>query len=160
MEESSSEKNFIQLESDHVRLRAEYATWTEAIRGSAALFTKEEVTDDFLEALLLREKQNPTGLPVYPYGVAIPHPEPDVVVRPSIALVTLVDPVPFKMMGSPDEQVLVSIVIALAIPKKDHEQQAMFLASIIERVQDVSWTRRLMEEAKTSTDALMIFNGV
>ncbi|RIV18843.1 PTS sugar transporter subunit IIA [Alicyclobacillaceae bacterium I2511] len=160
MKELSSEEEFVQLKTDHVRLRADYANWTEAIRGSAALFTKEEVTDGFLEALLLREKQYPTGLPVYPYGVAIPHPEPDVVLRPSIALVTLVDPVPFKMMGSPDEEVLVSIVITLALPKKDHEQQATFLAQIIERVQDESWARHLMEEAKTSTDALMIFKSI
>ena len=56
MKELSSEEGFVQLKSDHVRLRAKYANWTEAIRGSAALFTDEEVTSGFLEALLLREK--------------------------------------------------------------------------------------------------------
>ena len=48
-------------------------------------------------------------------GVAIPHTDTGHVIKPAIAIATLENPVTFHMMGTPDEEVPVEIVIMLAV---------------------------------------------
>lgn len=79
------------------------------------LFENGYVKDTYTQAVLHREITYPTGLPARVAGVAVPHTDTEHVIKPAIAIATLVNPIPFYMMGSPDVEVKVEIIIMLAI---------------------------------------------
>ena len=83
------------------------------------LIAMGKVKADYVEALIDRERTMPTGLPLGPINVAVPHSDPAHVVAPAVALATLTKPVSFASMDEPDEQLPVQIVIALALNDKD-----------------------------------------
>ncbi|MGI6366657.1 MAG: PTS sugar transporter subunit IIA [Bacillota bacterium] len=101
---------------------------------SDLLYTHGYVKDSFPEALLKREKEFPTGLLTSSVGIAIPHTDIDHVIRPAIAIATMVEPVTFQVMASPDETVPVHVVILMAIHKP--EAQLSMLQKIIEMIQN------------------------
>lgn len=72
------------------------------------------VRDTFGDALLAREKEFPTGLPT-PLPVAIPHTEPEHVLRPALAAVLLDPPVEFGEMGGADRTVAVRLAVVLMV---------------------------------------------
>ena len=74
--------------------------------------------DSYLEAVLEREKKMPTGLVTQAFGIAIPHSDPEHVNRSAIAIALLNEPVTFKNMASPEEDVPVRLVLLLAIAEK------------------------------------------
>lgn len=79
------------------------------------LFEHGFVKDSYTQAVVDREKVFPTGLPARKAGVAIPHTDTIHVIKPAIAIATLANPIPFSMMGSPDTEIQVEIVIMLAV---------------------------------------------
>lgn len=72
------------------------------------------VRDTFGDALLAREKEFPTGLPT-PLPVAIPHTDPEHVLRPALAAVLLDPPVEFGEMGGADRTVAVRLAVVLMV---------------------------------------------
>ncbi|WNS81027.1 PTS sugar transporter subunit IIA [Domibacillus sp. DTU_2020_1001157_1_SI_ALB_TIR_016] len=108
------------------------------------LHTHQYVKESFLEAVLKREEIYPTGLPLSKMGVAIPHTDSEHVLKPAIAVSVLQNPVVFNMMGSPDTQISVDIVLMLAIsdPKK---QLAM-----LQRLMNVFQDEQAMEAIKNA----------
>jgi PTS system galactitol-specific IIA component len=84
-------------------------------RIAMALVERGYALASFADAIVAREKEFPTGLPVEVTGVAIPHCDMEHVIRPAIAVGTLTHPVDFGVMGSVDETVPVDIIIMLAI---------------------------------------------
>ena len=119
------------------------------------LFEGGYVTSDFVESVLEREKQFPTGLPTLPYGVAIPHTDTDKVVESKIAFATLKEPVSFTVMGSSGIEIGVKIVFMLAL--KDAESQLSTLQKLIELVQDKESLTRL-NGVKSARQLNAIFN--
>ncbi len=101
------------------------------------------VKDSFEKAALVREKRSPTGLPFAPWAVALPHAEPEHVVRPAIAVATLASPVAFRQMGSPAVTVPVSIVVMPAFTEK--EQAAASLSGLITLLQAEETRVRLVQ---------------
>jgi len=79
------------------------------------LQTKGFVKDSYIQAVLERERTYPTGLQAKVAGVAVPHTDTDHVNHPAIAIATLANPITFHVMGSPEDQVPVEIVIMLAV---------------------------------------------
>ena len=93
----------------------------EIIRKLGKLLLEEKyVKDSFVEAVLDREKIFPTGLQTTTIGFAIPHTDAEHVLKSTVAIATLKSPVTFMAMGSPEDEISVSIVMMLAIsdPKK------------------------------------------
>lgn len=93
----------------------------EIIRKLGKLLLEEKyVKDSFVEAVLDREKIFPTGLQTTTIGFAIPHTDAEHVLKSTVAIATLKSPVTFMAMGSPEDEISVSIVMILAIsdPKK------------------------------------------
>jgi PTS system galactitol-specific IIA component len=85
-------------------------------------FVEEAYADDAWR----REQRFPTGLPTAPIPVAIPHADPDHVLRPALAVGLLANEVAFDQMGSdPPLPLAVRIVFLLAL--KEREQEAVFL---------------------------------
>lgn len=63
------------------------------------------VRDSFLNAILIRENKFPTALPLEPYIVAIPHVEPEHVIKPFIAASRLKNTIEWREMAA-NENVL------------------------------------------------------
>ena len=79
------------------------------------LYKNGYVKDTFINAVLERERNSPTGLPTQPLGVALPHIACEYVERTAIAVGLLSKPVEFFIMGALDKTVDVSLVFLMAI---------------------------------------------
>lgn len=80
------------------------------------------VKPSFADAVLSREAQLPTGLPLGgDDNVAIPHTDPEHVLKPGLAFATLVEPVAFSNMEDPDEKLQVRLVFLMALNDKDKQ---------------------------------------
>ncbi len=93
------------------------------------------VRPSYADAVVKREATMPTGLPLgRAVNVAIPHTDPEHVIRPGVALGVLSAPVDFANMEEPDEWVPVGVVFLLAIDDKN--KQIDMLQQIMEAIQD------------------------
>jgi PTS system galactitol-specific IIA component len=93
------------------------------------------VRSSYADAVVKREATMPTGLPLgRAVNVAIPHTDPEHVIRPGVALGVLSAPVDFANMEEPDELVPVGVVFLLAIDDKN--KQIDMLQQIMEAIQD------------------------
>ena len=111
---------------------------------SEQLRCKGKVLDGFEEALLEREENYPTGLLVGDINVAIPHVDHKYVKESEILLCTLENPIPFRRMDMPDEEVEVSIIILLAIDSPDGHLE--ILRKIDKFVQNQEVLRKMFKE--------------
>lgn len=92
------------------------------------------VEGGFVEAVLEREKEFPTGLPTKAVEIALPHTEAEYVRTSKMAVGVLRTPVDFQMMGSPESLVHAKIVFLLAIGEK--ESQVIALQQLVQLFQD------------------------
>lgn len=111
---------------------------------SSLLINEGIVKDSFKDAIKEREQEFPTGLPLRDIGVAIPHTDSIHVIRQSIAIGILKQPVKFRIMGgSEDELVEVKIMFMLAI--KDPHKQVEFLQALVNLMQEDQKIIHLLE---------------
>jgi galactitol PTS system EIIA component len=99
---------------------------------SRQLNLKSFVNEEFEENIIIREREFPTGLPMDGYKAALPHTYPRYVNKSVICIAALKKPVKFFVMGSPEETILVHVIIMLAI--KDSTHQVDTLKQLINNV--------------------------
>lgn len=110
------------------------------------------VAPSYKAAVLHREAKLPTGLPLSDdLAVAVPHTDPEHVLRPGIAIATLATPVAFRSMEEPDDSLPVRVVFALAL--KDKNEQIEMLQMIASMLQDPDRIEQLIA-AQTQTALL------
>lgn len=97
--------------------------------------------ESFVEALIERERQFPTGLPTRGMCVAIPHTDVEHVIAPTISVTRLASPLVFGEMGGNDRTVEVELVLVLAM--KDKSSQLGLLQSLIGAFSDVDFMASL-----------------
>ena len=115
----------------------------DALRQLGSAVTREGYAkESYVQALLERERDYPTGLDVNGYGVAIPHTSVDHVNRPGIAIAVLNRPVTFIQMGTDDETVGVRILFMLAVV--DPDKHIDELQRILEIIQDTGVLEALL----------------
>ncbi|MHA7883497.1 PTS sugar transporter subunit IIA [Nitratireductor rhodophyticola] len=113
------------------------------------------VKDSFADAVLAREATMPTGLPLgHAVNVAVPHTDPEHVVKPGIALATLKKPVTFANMEDPDEPVDVGLVFLMALNDKD--RQIEMLQEIIATIQSEEAISGLMQASSLDDVAAVL----
>jgi PTS system galactitol-specific IIA component len=112
------------------------------------------VHDSWLEAVIAREKDFPTGLPMV-IPVAIPHTESVHVKADGFGFFRLENPVVWGEMGSVDEKVSVSMLFPLLITNP--KDQVDLLMSVIDKLQAPGFLESLMD-AKTD-DAIIEILG-
>lgn len=108
----------------------------QAIRQVAGrLLEAGYVCDTFSEAVLDRERTIPTGLPLSGrYHAAIPHTDVEHVKKAGIGMATLIRPVVFKNMVSPEEPVDVRLVFVLALDQpKSQIEMLQEVAQVLQR---------------------------
>lgn len=107
------------------------------------LFSAGKVKETFKEAVLAREKEYPTGLPLGNYNIAMPHTFAQHVVEPAIAVAKLETPVIFTEMGTMDTELPVSLIMMMAV--SEPKEQVGLLKKILQVFSDNEVLQELME---------------
>ncbi|MFI3284202.1 MAG: PTS sugar transporter subunit IIA [Erysipelotrichaceae bacterium] len=97
----------------------------------------------YLQAIKDRESQFPTGLPVLPYAIAIPHTYPEHIAKNGIGVIRLNEPVEFNQMGSMDTKLSCKYIFPIFLEGK---LQVDALSSLMQLFQDAEFLN-LMEKA-------------
>lgn len=97
---------------------------------STLLIEKGYVKNSFREAIVKREEKYPTGLRTIPYHVAIPHTDPENIIKPFIAVIRPEHALEFFEMGTDDQTVDARMLFLLGLKKA--EGQAPLLSKLIE----------------------------
>lgn len=113
-----------------------------------ALMREGYTKDSYIDALIAREKDYPTGLDIDGIGVAIPHTDVSHVNRAGIAIGVLKHPVTFIQMGTDDEEVRVRLVFMLAVV--DPGAHIDELQRVLAVIQDTDVLERLLEAEDTA----------
>jgi len=98
------------------------------------MLTKGYVKDSYVQAVLEREKNLPTGLSIGDFCVAIPHTDSGHVNQSNIAIATLKNASIFHSMVNPDEKLSVELVFLLAV--KDPNLQIQLLKNLMSLFQN------------------------
>lgn len=114
------------------------------------------VKNSFKDAIIEREKVFPTGLPVEPIGVAIPHCDSKHVNKAGIAFVRFKDDVKFTNMDGEGE---VDVKIAFVLIVKEKEKQVGVLQKLMQVVTDKDILLNLYNE-KNKQELINILEGV
>jgi PTS system galactitol-specific IIA component len=101
---------------------------------AAHLYSKKLVAENYIDLLLNREAEYPTGLPSEPIAVAIPHADRDSVYESTILVARLESEVDFHRMDMPEATVGVKLIFMLAIGCND--KQLTMLQEVMKVVQD------------------------
>ncbi len=120
---------------------------TELLRKlSFKLLEEGYVKESFEEAVIEREKVYPTGLPTPGIMVAIPHTNPEHVLKPVILFANLKKPVMFKEMGEGTNDIPAELVFMLAVenPSKQIE--------ILKNLMGIFSKKEVLLSIKESTD--------
>lgn len=129
-----------------VTTKQEFKDWEECYKNLAIMLEKEKkVKPGYGESVLKREKSFPTGLQITPnIGIAIPHScDPSFSIEPSIAVALLAKPLEVSSMAQPEEKVMVSVVLMLAlVGSEDH---LVMLQHMMEIFQDEVLLQNLLE---------------
>lgn len=147
-----------QIEREAIETRVDAASSEEVIRLLAGRLEKlGYVRPSFADAVLAREARMPTGLPMgRDSNVAVPHTDPEHVLKPGIAIATLAHPVDFANMEDPEEAVPVGLVFMLALNDKD--KQIEMLQQIMLTIQDETLSQKLLD-AGTADELLALLDG-
>lgn len=103
-------------------------------RLAGLLIDKGYARESFAEAVIRREQSFPTGLATEIFGVAMPHTDPEHIIKPGISFGLLENPVEFRLMENPQAAVKVKLVFMLAI--KSPEEQIKMLQSLVSLFRD------------------------
>ena len=117
------------------------------VKLSEPLVKLRLVKDSFLDGVISRERKFPTGLPTEPFGVAIPHTDPEHVLKNAISVGVLKSPVKFIIMGTDDESVDVRLIFLLAL--NESQKQLNILKNITEIIRDEKRLKNWLTLSKT-----------
>ncbi|EPL3437831.1 PTS sugar transporter subunit IIA [Citrobacter freundii] len=113
--------------------------------SSIFLQLKEQgfVRSSFLEAIVAREKAYPTGLPTLPVAIALPHTDPQHVIRPFISVTRLAQPLAWHEMGNDDNTLYVHFIVLLGFV--DHNSHLTALQKLMDCLADEDVVQTLRE---------------
>ena len=97
----------------------------------------------YVQALIEREKDFPTGINMGNIGIAIPHTDKEHVIKGAVAIGVLKEPVHFYQVGTNDENVEAKLIFMLAV--KDPKEHLVFLQRILMVLQDQEVLKQLIE---------------
>ncbi len=123
---------------------------------SLYLQEKGMVLPTYVDAVLNREKVFPTGLPTIPFPVAIPHGDPEHVIRPCIVVAKPRVAIEFGEMASINGKVKARYIFMLVIKKA--EDQIVLLQSMIDMFMNKEAMYRL-DEAKTKKEIIEVLSS-
>lgn len=127
------------IKDELINIAKEDLDYKEVIKYLGETFLKKEyIKEEYITDVLTREESFPTGLELKNMGIAIPHANPDNVLRNGISILKLKNSVRFSNMET-GEDVYVSIAFMLALKDpNDHLKmlQSLFIMFQKEEVMD------------------------
>jgi PTS system galactitol-specific IIA component len=107
------------LRKDCIIESLEATTREEALtKMGTLLLSKGYVKDSFIPAILERERNYPSGVPMEGHKIAIPHTDAEHVNESTILFARLAKPVEFSCMGEPNEKIQVQLISMFALKEK------------------------------------------
>ncbi len=133
---------FLNLPENDIFLGIEAESSEEALAiVCAKLLDEGKIKEGYLEAILAREAEYPTGLDLEGINVAIPHTDWIWSNTTQLVVATFAEPVTWHSMEDPDETVDVSMMIMSLFDDPSHQIEA--LTKIMGVVQDQGLVARL-----------------
>ena len=141
------------LEESFIHINLEAESSNEVIEVlSDSLYAAGMVGSKYAEDTIAREMEHPTGLPTKPFSIAFPHADAQGVSQSALAVALLKEPVTFRNMGDPEEDLLVEIVIMLANKEPEEQIETLrSLATLFGQPEKLSELRALTEPGKVVT---------
>lgn len=121
------------------------------------MLSKTYVKEDYVDSVLERERNLPTGLDTGSVCVAIPHTDSQHVNKSSFGVATLKNPVEFNMMVNPQKKLGVDIVFLLAV--KDPNSQVELLKDLMSVFQNQELLKSL-KEAESKEEVLKLLSFI
>ncbi|MGC9101293.1 MAG: PTS sugar transporter subunit IIA [Caldisericum sp.] len=139
-------KDFV-FDKDLIFLKENFSNREDLLRFLAEkLLERGLVKDSFVDAVLKREEEHPTGIYLGEVNVAIPHTDIEYTNFSSVAVMTLLNPVIFRRMDDPNSEIQVYIVFMLAI--KDPNEYVNFLGTLASKFSNNDFIKRISSETK------------
>ncbi|MCT4379576.1 PTS sugar transporter subunit IIA [Leuconostoc pseudomesenteroides] len=130
-------------------------SWEDVLRHlSEKMVESGSVKSSYIDAVVEREKEFPTGLNTEGVGIAIPHTDAEHVIRDQIAVLRLKNPVTFLQMGD-GEPVEAKLIFMLALTKP-HEQLSM-LQKLVMLIQGTVKVKQLLK-LQDNSDVLTVLS--
>ncbi|MDQ0360761.1 PTS sugar transporter subunit IIA [Breznakia pachnodae] len=101
------------------------------------------VNESFYDAITKREKEFPTGLPTQPYAVAIPHADPQYIIKPFIAATRLKNAIKWCEMATSDVWHDVKFIFMLGFKRENGHVE--LLQILVENFQDEKLMNKLLD---------------
>lgn len=140
------------INRDLVVLDMDCETAEEVIQQLAEKLEKKKwVKEGYIQAVLNREREYPTGLPTNGAAVAIPHTNAEFCLRSAMVTGILRKPVPFGNMANSDEVLPVRIVFLLAM--KEPAFQVHWLKQLVSMLRKPGMLEDLIQQ--TSVDEVV-----
>jgi galactitol PTS system EIIA component len=143
-----------------IQIGAEAANTEEAIKLLGAMMAKEGFVEEaYWEDVFKREQTFPTGLPTEPIAIAIPHADPERVIKSGIGIAVFTKPVKFRIMGSNEADELdVPVVFMLAL--KDFKQQTAVIRDLMLLIQSQTIVPDIYKATSPKEILKVILQGV
>lgn len=139
-----------EIDRDLIDLNVEANDKNDILRHMGKLLIEQGLAKPgYPQALIDRERDNPTGIDMSGFGIAIPHTDASFVKKSGIGIGILRNSVKFMAMGTDDEFVDVKLVFVLAINNpKAHLERIQALLTVLQdaKVLDEIWNSKSQVE--------------
>lgn len=130
-----------------IEIEKDYSDAEDCIRKMGEiLIANHFVKENYIEDVIRREEQYPTGLPGKKYNIAIPHSDHNTILKSAIGVCIPKEPIKFKAMDNINVDINCSIILFITI--KDSSKQIKILKKIVDLIQN----EHLLEYLITSKD--------
>ncbi|MBY4797750.1 PTS sugar transporter subunit IIA [Collinsella sp. AGMB00827] len=109
------------------------------------LSTRGYIKDTWLDAIVQREREYPTGLACQAMSVAIPHTDPEHLQKPYIAVIKPQHPITFEAMAHMGDDVSAELIVNLGLLAHADEQVAV-LQALMGMFMDEAASREILEQ--------------
>ncbi|GEQ50134.1 PTS sugar transporter subunit IIA [Tetragenococcus koreensis] len=136
-------------------------TKEEALTFFANQFVASGLTKaEFPEKILEREEKFPTGIGFEEVGIAIPHSDPEYVIKEQIGIMTLEKPLLFKRIEDKSKEIEVSMIFMLALKEPDgHLKVLQDLMSLLQNKKTVNELQIMEDNDLNKKKAIQLLEG-
>lgn len=119
------------------------------------LVERNLVKQEYIQDVINREKEYPTGLPTY-IPVSIPHADAEGCYKTSMAIGVLKNPVKFFEMGNPENALDVELIFMLAIA--DSKEQVTWIKNMMKIFKSEEVLRKIKNASDSSEIEVLLKN--
>ena len=146
----------IVIEKDLICLDLEASSSTEVIsKLGKKLVDRNLVKQEYIQEVIKREKEFPTGLPTY-IPVSLPHADAEGCYKTSMAIGVLRNPVKFFEMGNPENDLDVELTFMLAIV--DPKEQVTWIKNMMRIFKSAEVLRKIKDASNSSEIEALLKN--